>query len=42
MGYIGQKLWEILWDILVKSYGIYQSKTKGYFGFIYGIFMGYN
>ena len=23
MGYIGQKLWDILWDIFVKSYGIY-------------------
>ena len=42
MGYIGKQLWEILWDIFVKSYGIYYSKTKGYFGFIYGIFKGYN
>ena len=32
MGYIGQKLWDILWDIFVKSYGVYLTKTKGYIG----------
>ena len=30
MGYIGQTLCYILWDIFVKSYGIYLTKTKGY------------
>ena len=30
--YIGQKLWYILWDIFVKSYGIYLTKSKGYTG----------
>ena len=30
MGYIRQKLWAILWDIFVKSYEIYLTKTKGY------------
>ena len=32
MGYMGQKLWDILWDIFVKSYGVYLTKTKGYIG----------
>ena len=32
MGYIGQILWDVLWDIFVKSYGIYLPKTKGYIG----------
>ena len=38
-GYIRQnygiyraKLWDILWDIFVKSYEIYLTKTKGYIG----------
>ena len=26
MGYIRQTLWELLWDIFVKSYGIYLHK----------------
>ena len=32
MGYIGLTLWDILWDIFVKSYGVYLTKTKGYIG----------
>ena len=31
MGYITQKLRDIPWDI-VKNYGIYLTKTKGYIG----------
>ena len=30
MGYIVQTLWDILWDIFFKSYGIYLTKIKGY------------
>ena len=32
MGYIGQKFWDLLWDIFIKSDGIYMTKTKGYIG----------
>ena len=32
MGYIGQTLRDIVWDIFVKSYGIHLPKTKGYIG----------
>ena len=32
MGYIGQKLWDILLDILVKNCWIYLAKTMGYIG----------
>ena len=40
MGYTGKKLWDILWDIFVQSFGIYLAKTKGYIGFNYGIYYG--
>ena len=40
MGEIKQKLWEILWDILGKSYGIYLPKGKVYIGENYGIYYG--
>ena len=30
LGYIRQKLWDTLWDIFVKSYGIYFCKTMGF------------
>ena len=29
-GFIAKKLWDILWDILFKTYGIYLTKAKGY------------
>ena len=32
MAYEGQTLWDIVWDILVKSHGIYLTKIKGYIG----------
>ena len=28
MGYIVQKLWDILWDIFDKRYGIYLTKLR--------------
>ena len=30
MGYTGHTLWDILWDIFVKSYGIYLAKYRIY------------
>ena len=42
MRYIKQKLWYILWDIVVKRHGIYLTKNKGYLGKIMGYIMGYN
>ena len=30
MRFMGQKLWDILWDIFVKTYCIYLTKNKGY------------
>ena len=38
MGYIGQKLWDILWDIFFKSYGIYLLKALGYICLYYGVY----
>ena len=40
MGYIGQKLWDIPWDIFVKSYGIYLTKMRGIFGKTMGCIIG--
>ena len=42
MGYIGQKLWDTLWDIFVKSYGIYFTKLRGILSKTIGYIMGYN
>ena len=38
MGYIVNKFWDILWDIFVKSFGLYFTKTKGYIGLNYWIY----
>ena len=35
MGYIGPKLWVILWDILVKSYWMYLAKSGIYWAIGY-------
>ena len=32
MGYIEGYIFQKLWDIFVKSYGIYLPKAKGYIG----------
>ena len=32
MGISGKQLWDILWDIFVKSYGIYLTKIEGHIG----------
>ena len=39
IGYIGQKLWDKLWDIFVKSYGIYLTKLRGILGKTLGYIM---
>ena len=42
MEYIGQILFYILWDIFVKSYGIYLTKLRGILCKTMGYIMGYN
>ena len=42
MRYIKEKFWYILWDIVVKRYGIYLTKIMGILGKIRGYIMGYN
>ena len=42
MGYIVHKLWDLLWVIFVKSYGLYLTKTRGHIGKTMGYIMGYN
>ena len=39
MGYTGKRLWDILWDIFAKSYGIY---LRGILGKPMSCIMGYN
>ena len=40
MVYIDQKLWDILWDISIKNYGVYWPKLLDIFGKNYGIYYG--
>ena len=42
MRYIKQTLWHILWEIVVKRYGIYLTKLMGILDKIMGYIMGYN
>ena len=42
MGYIRPKLGDVLWDIFIKSCGIYLTKIRGIKGKIMGYIMGYN
>ena len=37
VGYVRQKVGDILWDIFVKSYGIYLPKTMGILGKLWDI-----
>ena len=36
------KTWDMLWDIFVKSYGIYLTKMRGILGKTMGCIIGYN